>query len=449
MISPLSGERNLTMLTDLYQLTMANGYLQKGVSEKRAVFDLFYRGSGGYSYAVAAGLEQAVQYLRDLRFEEKDIAYLRSLGIFPENFLERLKTFRFTGDLTAVPEGTIVFPSEPILTVSAPIFEAQIIETALLTIVNHQTLIATTAARLAACTDAKILEFGLRRAQGPDAGTYGARAAYIGGCRSTSNVLAGEMFGIAVAGTHSHSWVMTFPTELEAFEAYAEIYPDNCLLLVDTYDTLKSGVPNAIKVFDRLKAEGHKPVGIRLDSGDLAYLSREARKMLDAAGHEDCKIFASNDIDERGVYKLCAVEEEGRMVPKIKVSDSHDKTTDPGIKKTVRIYRGGMAAADLICLADETVDTSRPLTVFHPEQTWKRTTFKDFTVKELPVEVIRDGELVYGLPTLEEIGRHHDESKAEFFPEYKRVVNTQYYKVDLSQKLWDLKQELLAESAQG
>ena len=336
MISPLSGERNLTMLTDLYQLTMANGYLQKGVSEKRAVFDLFYRGSGGYSYAVAAGLEQAVQYLRDLRFEEKDIAYLRSLGIFPENFLERLKTFRFTGDLTAVPEGTIVFPSEPILTVSAPIFEAQIIETALLTIVNHQTLIATTAARLAACTDAKILEFGLRRAQGPDAGTYGARAAYIGGCRSTSNVLAGEMFGIAVAGTHSHSWVMTFPTELEAFEAYAEIYPDNCLLLVDTYDTLKSGVPNAIKVFDRLKAEGHKPVGIRLDSGDLAYLSREARKMLDAAGHEDCKIFASNDIDER---VLLALNSQDAKIDVYGIGGGQDGAQDQGLGQPRQDHR--------------------------------------------------------------------------------------------------------------
>lgn len=480
MRTPLSAERNLTMLTDLYQLTMANGYLQEGLSEKRAVFDLFYRGSGGYSYAVAAGLEQAVEYLKDLRFTERDLDYLRSLGIFPENFLKRLAKFRFTGDLRAVPEGTVIFPSEPILTVSAPIFEAQLIETALLTLINHQTLIATTAARLCACTDAKILEFGLRRAQGPDAGTYGARAAYIGGCRSTSNVLAGEMFGIAVAGTHSHSWVMTFPTELEAFEAYAEIYPDNCLLLVDTYDTLKSGVPNAIKVFDRLKAAGHKPIGIRLDSGDLAYISREARKMLDAAGHSDCKIFASNDIDENvllalasqdakidvygigtklitsfsnaslgGVYKLCAIEEDGRMVPKIKVSDSHDKTTDPGIKKTVRIYRSGMAAADLICLADETVDTSRPLTVFHPEQTWKRTTFREFTVKELMRDIIRDGKVVCDMPSLEEIGRHHDESKAEFFPEYKRVVNTQYYKVDLSEKLWKLKNDLLSVSAQG
>lgn len=479
MKSPISSERNLTMLTDLYQLTMANGYLESGVSEKQAVFDLFYRGAGGYSYAVAAGLEQAVEYLRDLRIEDRDAEYLRSLGIFPENFINRMREFRFTGDVRAVPEGTIVFPSEPILTVCAPIFEAQLVETALLTIINHQTLIATTAARLCECTDAKILEFGLRRAQGPDAGVYGARAAYIGGCRSTSNVLAGEMFGIAVAGTHSHSWVMTFPSELDAFRKYAEIYPDNCLLLVDTYDTLKSGVPNAIKVFDELKAAGHKPVGIRLDSGDLAYLSREARKMLDAAGHTECRIFASNDIDENvllalnsqdakidvygigtklitsfsnaslgGVYKLAAIEEDGRLSPKIKVSDSHDKTTDPGFKKTVRIYRKGMAAADLICLRDEEFDTSRPLTIFHPEQTWKRTTFSDYEMKELMVDVIKDGELVYDLPTLAEIGEAYDRSRAEFFPEYRRVVNTQYYKVDLSEKLWALKNELLAESAQ-
>ena len=392
MTTPLSAERNLTMLTDLYQLTMANGYLQKGLSEKRAVFDLFYRGSGGYSYAVAAGLEQAVQYLTDLRFEEKDLAYLRSIGIFPDNFLERLKNFRFTGDVRALPEGTVVFPYEPIMTVTAPICEAQLVEAALLNILNFQTLIATKARRIChAAAPASVLEFGLRRAQAPDASLYGARAAVIGGCSSTSNVLCAKMFHLPPKGTHAHSWVMSFPTELDAFMAYADTYPDNCLLLVDTYDTLKSGVPNAIKVFDYLKGKGHKPVGIRLDSGDLAYLSKEARKMLDAAGHSDCKIFASSDIDENvllalnsqdakidvygigtklitsfsnaslgGVYKLCAIEEGGVLVPKIKVSDSHDKTTDPGVKKTVRIYRGGMAAADLICLADEKIDTSRP-----------------------------------------------------------------------------------------
>ena len=468
---------NLTLLTDLYQLTMMNGYHLCGLDKTRAVFDVFYRGAGGYSYAIAAGLEQAIDYILNLHFDEDDIAYLRSLGIFGEDFLSALKDFRFTGDIKAVPEGTMIFPYEPILTVSAPLWEAQLVETALLTFINHQTLIATKAARLKECTKNKISEFGLRRAQGPDAGIYGARAACIGGCRTTSNVVAGKLFGIPVTGTHSHSWVMSFDSELEAFEKYAEIYPDNCLLLVDTYDTLKSGVPNAIKVFDKLKANGHKPVGIRLDSGDLAYLSRKARAMLDAAGHEDCLIFATNDLDEDillalntqdakidvygigtklitsynnaslgGVYKLCALEEKGEIVPKIKVSNSHEKTTNPGVKKIVRIYKNGMAQADLICLEDEIFDTSKPLTIFHPEQTWKKTTYTDYQVKELMVPVFKDGKLVYDKPSLKEICNEEDRNIAEFFPEYRRVINTQEYKVDLSQKLWDLKTELLNRS---
>ena len=468
---------NLTLLTDLYQLTMMNGYHLCGLDKTRAVFDVFYRGAGGYSYAIAAGLEQALDYILNLHFDEDDIAYLRSLGIFGEDFLSALKDFRFTGDIKAVPEGTMIFPYEPILTVSAPLWEAQLVETALLTFINHQTLIATKAARLKECTKNKISEFGLRRAQGPDAGIYGARAACIGGCRTTSNVVAGKLFGIPVTGTHSHSWVMSFDSELEAFEKYAEIYPDNCLLLVDTYDTLKSGVPNAIKVFDKLKANGHKPVGIRLDSGDLAYLSRKARAMLDAAGHEDCLIFATNDLDEDillalntqdakidvygigtklitsynnaslgGVYKLCALEENGEIVPKIKVSNSHEKTTNPGVKKIVRIYKDGMAQADLICLEDETFDTSKPLTIFHPEQTWKKTTYTDYQVKELMVPVFKDGKLVYDKPSLKDICNAEDRNIAEFFPEYRRVINTQEYKVDLSQKLWELKTELLNKS---
>lgn len=465
---------NLTLLTDLYQLTMMNGYRHCNLDGRRAVFDIFYRGSGGYSYAIAAGLEQAIDYILNLHFDESDIEYLRSLKIFDEDFLKALKDFEFTGDIKAVPEGTMVFPYEPILTVSAPLWQAQLVETALLTFVNHQTLIATKAARLKECTKNKISEFGLRRAQGPDAGIYGARAACIGGCRTTSNVVSGKLFGIPVTGTHSHSWVMSFDTELEAFEKYAEIYPDNCLLLVDTYDTLKSGVPNAIKVFDKLKAEGHKPVGIRLDSGDLAYLSRKARVMLDEAGHQDCLIFATNDLDEDillalnsqdakidvygigtklitsynnaslgGVYKLCALEENGVLVPKIKVSNSHEKTTNPGVKKIVRIFKDGMAQADLICLEDETFDTSKPLTVFHPEQTWKKTTFTNYQLKELMVQIFKDGKLVYDMPSLKEICDREDESIASFFPEYRRVVNTQEYKVDLSQRLWDLKRELL------
>ncbi|MBO7221876.1 MAG: nicotinate phosphoribosyltransferase [Clostridia bacterium] len=468
-------ERNLTMLTDLYQLTMINGYYQCGAKNQKACFDLFYRGSNGYSYAISAGLEQAIEYIENLHFGDEDIKYLRSLNMFGEDFLEELKGFRFTGSIKAVPEGTIIFPNEPILTVIAPMFEAQLVETALLNIINHQTLIATTASRLTECTKANISEFGLRRAQGPDAGLYGARAAYIGGCRSTSNVLAGQMFGIEIKGTHSHSWVMSFPTELEAFEAYAKVYPDNCLLLVDTYDTLKSGVPNAIKVFKKLKENGHKPLGIRLDSGDLAYLSRQARKMLDEAGFESAKIFVSNDIDEKvllalaqqdakidvygigtklitsfnnaalgGVYKLSAIEgEDGTMLPKIKVSNSHGKTTNPGVKKIVRIYTDGMAMADLICLEDDTFDTTKPLTIFHPEQTYKKTTFDNYEVRELMVDVFKEGKLVYNKPTLEEIGKYCDKSKSEFFPEYRRVVNTQEYKVDLSENMWNLKHKLL------
>ena len=468
-------KRNLTMLTDLYQLTMINGYSQCGAKNQLACFDLFYRGSNGYSYAISAGLEQAIDYIENLHFDDEDISYLRSLNIFGEDFLEELKKFRFTGSLRAVPEGTVIFPNEPILSVIAPMFEAQLVETALLNLINHQTLIATTASRLTECTKANISEFGLRRAQGPDAGLYGARAAYIGGCRSTSNVLAGQMFGIEIKGTHSHSWVMSFPTEYDAFDAYAKVYPDNCLLLVDTYDTLKSGVPNAIKVFKKLKENGHKPLGIRLDSGDLAYLSREARKMLDEAGFEDAKIFVSNDIDENvllalaqqdakidvygigtklitsfnnaalgGVYKLSAIEgADGKMTPKIKVSNSHAKTTNPGVKKIVRIYTDGMAMADLICLEDDTFDTSKPLTIFHPEQTWKKTTFENYEIRELMVDVFKDGKLVYEKPTLEEIGKYCDKSKGEFFPEYRRVVNTQEYKVDLSENMWNLKHKLL------
>ncbi len=469
---------NLTLLTDLYQLTMMNGYRICDMDSRRAVFDVFYRGAGGFSYAVAGGLEQAIDYILNLRFEDGDIEYLRSLGIFDEKFFDALKNFRFTGDIKAVPEGTIVFPYEPIVTVSAPLWEAQLIETALLTFINHQTLIATKAMRLTECTDKKISEFGLRRAQGADAGIYGARAAYIGGVRTTSNVVAGKLYGIPVTGTHSHSWVMSFDSELEAFEKYAEIYPEKCLLLVDTYDTLKSGVPNAIKVFDKLKAKGYKPLGIRLDSGDLAYLSRKARAMLDEAGHKDCLIFATNDLDEDillalnnqdakidvygigtklitsynnaslgGVYKLCALEENGTLIPKIKVSNSHEKTTNPGVKKIVRIYRNGMAQADLICLEDEVIDTSKPLTIFHPELTYKKTSYTDFEVKELMQPIFKNGKLVYEIPTLKDIAKTEDESVKEFFPEYRRVVNTQTYKVDLSEKLWNLKQTLLNSNA--
>lgn len=470
-------ERNLTLLTDFYELTMMNGYLKSGIADNVAVFDAFYRGGEKLNYAVSAGLEQVIDYIENLRFTDGDLEYLRSLNVFGEDFLERLRSFRFSGDVYAIPEGTVLFPYEPMFTVKAPLFEAQLLETAVLCILNHQTLIATKALRLCQNTKAKIMEFGLRRAQGPDAGVYGARAAYIGGCRSTSNVLAGRMFGIPLKGTHAHSWVMSFPDELSAFRAYARLYPEGCMLLVDTYDTLRSGVPNAIKVFDEMKAEGLRPVGIRLDSGDLAYLSKKARKMLDDAGHGDCIICASNEIDEEvllslraqdakidlfgigtrlitshdapslgGVYKLCAIEENGVLVPKIKLSDTHEKMTNPGVKKIFRIYDDRRrAAADLIALKDETIDVSVPLTIFHPEQTWKRTTFERYSVSEIMTDVYRDGRLVYDPPSLERIAEHADESAGSFYEEHLRTVNGQEYKVDLSERLHALKMRLITE----
>ena len=472
--------RNLTLLTDLYQLTMMNGYLRNGKQEDVAVFDLFFRRNNVITYSVAAGLEQAVDYIRGIRFSEEDIAYLRSLGLFDEEFLEYLRTFRFTGDLYAVPEGTVVFPEEPIITVRAPILEAQFVETALLNIVNHQTLIASKSAKVAyAAKGDTVMEFGLRRAQGPDAGVYGARASVIGGCRSTSNVLAGKLFDIPVAGTHAHSWVMNFPSEYEAFRAYAKLFPDACLLLVDTYDTLRSGVPNAIRVFDELRASGHEPKGIRLDSGDLAYLSKRARKMLDDAGYPNAIICASGDLDEYlinslknqgakidlwgvgtklitsadmpalgGVYKLSALYPAGGgMIPKIKLSDNSDKITNPAFKDVYRIYdkKSGKAEADLIVVRGEKIDESKPLTIFHPKETWKRTTFTDYRVRPLTEQVLRGGELVRPLPSLADICAYAEREKESFWDEYKRPDNPHVYKVDLSQQLFDIKNKLISE----
>lgn len=468
--------RNLTLLTDLYQLTMMYGYSKNGQKDRIAVFDVFYRGVGN-AYAVACGLEQVVEYVQNLRFGQEELDYLRSLHLFDEEFLQELKDFRFTGDLYAVPEGTVVFPQEPILTVKARLFEAQLIETAILCILNHQTLIATKAAKvLYAARGGGVAEFGLRRAQGPDAGIYGARAAMIAGCASTSNVLAGKMFNVPVSGTHAHSWVMSFDSELEAFRAYADMYPDSCLLLVDTYDTLNSGVPHAIQVFRELREKGHEPLGIRLDSGDLAYLSRKAREMLDAAGFPKAKIFASGDIDESvleslfsqnaaidcwgigtklitssdcpslgGVYKLAAIEQNGELVPKMKMSDTPAKITNPGFKKTVRLLdrTSGKAIADVICLFDEDFSGQKELEIFHPDFTWKRKTVTDFVAQELPVQVIRGGELVYQLPTVQEIAAYHKKSFGAFWNEYKRTLNPHVYKVDLSQKLFELKQKLI------
>lgn len=470
----------LTLLTDLYQLTMMNGYLKNGKEKDVAVFDLFFRRNNIITYSVAAGLEQAVEYIKNIRFTESDIEYLRSLGLFDEAFLSYLRGFRFTGDLYAVPEGTIVFPEEPIITVRAPLCEAQLLETALLNIVNHQTLIATKSAKVAyAAKGDTVMEFGLRRAQGPDAGVYGARASVIGGCRSTSDVLAGKLFDIPVAGTHAHSWVMNFPSEYEAFLAYAELFPDACLLLVDTYDTLKSGVPNAIKVFDILRARGHAPKGIRLDSGDLAYLSKRARKMLDDAGYPNAIICASGDLDEYlitslknqgaridlwgvgtklitsadmpalgGVYKLSALyPKEGGEIPKIKLSDNSDKITNPAFKDVYRIYdkKTGKAEADLIVVRGEKIDESEPLTVFHPKETWKKTTFTDYTVRPLTVKVMEGGKLIYKMPSLKEISAYAEGEKETFWDEYKRLDNPHVYKVDLSQKLYDIKNTLISE----
>lgn len=469
--------RNLTMLTDLYELTMMYGYWKKGMGRNRAVFDMFYRAtSDTTAYAIAAGLEQVIDYINNLRFEEHDIEYLRSLNLFDEEFLNYLRGFKFTGDIMAVPEGTLVFSYEPIVRVTAPIMEAQLLETALLNIVNHQTLIATKASRVVQAADGgTVLEFGLRRAQGPDAGIYGARAAVIAGCKATSNVLTGEMFGIPVGGTHAHSWVMSFPDELEAFRAYAEIFPTNCMLLVDTYDTLGSGMPNAIKVFGELRARGYEPVGIRLDSGDLAYLSRECRRMMDEAGFPNAKVFASGDLDEEliwdlkaqgaaidvwgvgtrlitsqdcpalgGVYKLAAEEVDGKFVPKIKISENPAKVTNPGQKMLYRLYDGaGMAVADLITLDHERIDESKPLTIFDPVDTWKKLTLTNFKARRLLVPVFEGGRQVYESPKLIDIQAYCQRELDTFWAQYKRLRNPHRYKVDLSDELWMLKHTML------
>ena len=473
-------KRNLTLLTDLYELTMMNGYLENGKSEEVVIFDVFFRQNELITYSLAAGLEQAVDYVLNLKFEKDDIEYLKGLNLFSGKFLSYLENMRFTGDIYSVPEGTMVFPGEPILTVKAPVIEAQLIETALLNIINHQTLIASKAAKIChAAQGDNIMEFGLRRAQGPDAGIYGSRASIIGGCNSTSNVLAGKMFDIPVAGTHAHSWVMSFPTEYEAFKAYAETYPNAALLLVDTYDTLKSGIPNAIKVFNELKAQGKKPLGIRIDSGDLAYLTKKARQMLDEAGYPDTVICASGDLDEKliqslklqgaqikswgigtklitsadmpalgGVYKLAGVvNKDGSITPKIKVSETSAKITNPGFKKIIRIYdkKTGKAEADIIALHNEVISEDKPLTITHPIEQWKKMTFTDFTLKELSVKIVENGKLIYKFPTVKEIKEYAKQEKNSFWEEYLRLDKPHVYKVDLSNELLTLKNEMLAE----
>ena len=467
--------RNLTLLTDLYQLTMGYGFYRQNKHEEEVVFDLFFRKNSLITYSISAGLEQAMDYLLNWHFDEEDIAYLRSLNLFSEDFLEYLRNMKFTGDVYAVKEGTPVFPAEPILTVKAPLIQAQFAETALLNIINHQTLIATKSSKICRATGGKgvVMEFGLRRAQGPDAGINGARAAIIGGCTSTSNLITGKTFDVPVAGTMAHSWVMDYDSEYEAFKAYADAYPDNCMLLVDTYDTLRSGVPNAIKVFKELRAKGHKPKGIRLDSGDLAYLSKKARKMMDEAGFPDALICVSGDLDERsissllqqgakidswgvgtklitsedlpalgGVYKLSAViNKDGSVTPKIKLSDNTAKITNPSFKNLYRLYdrENGMAIADLITLRDETVDDTKPLTIFHPVETWKRHEVENFRAEALLHTIVKGGKLVYKFPTLKEVAEYSKGELAKFWEGYLRLDMPQLYKVDLSDKLHTLK----------
>ena len=481
--------RNLTLLTDLYELTMMQGYFKEKDANETVIFDAFYRSNPcNNGYSICAGLEQVIEYLENLHFEEEDIDYLRSTGLFEEDFLDYLRHFHFSGDVYAIPEGTVVFPREPLVKVIAPIMEAQLVETALLNIINHQSLIATKTARVIhAAQGDGIMEFGLRRAQGPDAGIYGARAAMIAGCIGTSNVLAGQMFDVPVKGTHAHSWIMSFPDELTAFRAYARLYPTACILLVDTYDTLKSGVPNAIKVFQEMKEAGIPLTfyGIRLDSGDLAYLSKKAKKMLDAAGFSDAVISASNDLDENlisslklqgaainswgvgtnlitskdcpsfgGVYKLAAIldKETGKFIPKIKLSENAEKITNPGNKTVYRIYskKTGKIKADLICLADEKFDPEETMVIFDPVDTWKKTKVLGGTyeLRELLVPVIKDGKSVYKSPSVMELRDYCKQEQNTLWDESRRFVNPQKVYVDLSQSLYDMKKALLEEMSE-
>lgn len=474
--------QDLTLLTDFYELTMMQGYYEEKQNET-VIFDVFFRQNPcGNGYSVCAGLEQVIDYVKNLNFTYEDVDYLRSLHIFSEDFLHYLSGFHFSGDIYAIPEGTVVFPKEPLLKVIAPIMEAQLVETAILNIINHQSLIATKTSRIVFAADGDgIMEFGLRRAQGPDAGLYGARAAMIGGGVGTSNVLAGQLFDVPVMGTHAHSWIMSFKDEYTAFKNYAKMYPDNCTLLVDTYDTLKSGVPNAIRVFREFKESGHplKKYGIRLDSGDLAYLSKEARKMLDAAGFEDATICASNDLDEfllhdlkmqkaaidswgvgtnlitskdcpsfGGVYKLAAIKnQDGEFIPKIKISENTEKITNPGNKTIYRIYdkETGKLKADLICFAGEEYDTNEDLLLFDPIETWKKTRLSGgtYTMREILVPVFINGECVYNSPSVMEIAAYCKQEKDTLWDETKRLFYPHRIHVDLSQKLYDVKKSLL------
>ena len=472
--------RNLTMLCDFYELTMGNGYFVKGMKDKIVYFDVFYRqnpDNGGF--AIVAGLEQIVEYINQLHFTEQDIAYLRSKECFSEEFLAFLRDFRFEGDIWAVPEGTVVFPGEPLMIVRGRAVEAQFIETYVLMMINHQSLIATKAARIARAAKGRaISEFGSRRAQGADAAMLGARAAYIGGCSATACTITDQAFGVPATGTMAHSWVQMFDSEYEAFRAYCEVYPNNATLLVDTYNVIESGIPNAIRAFnDVLAPRGIRKCGIRIDSGDITYLTKKVRRMLDDAGWTECKIIVSNSMDEYlirellrqgaeidgfgvgerlitaksdpvfgGVYKLAAVEDEqGNIRPKIKISENVGKITTPHFKKVYRL-RGrdtGKAEADLICVWDETVDDTKPLEIFDPEYTWKRKWMENFTATELLVPVFRGGRQVYALPELDSIRRHCQEELEGIWDEVWRFSNPHNYYVDLSEKLWNIKNDML------
>ncbi|NLX62390.1 MAG: nicotinate phosphoribosyltransferase [Tissierellia bacterium] len=475
-------KKNLTMLADFYEFTMANGYFENGMGDTIAYFDMFFRSipdDGGF--AIMAGVEQLIQFLNNLKFTEEDIEYFRSKKIFSEEFLDYLKNFKFECDVWAIPEGTPIFPGEPIIIVRGPIMQAQIIETMILITINHQSLIATKANRIVRAAQGRpVMEFGARRAQGYEGAILGARAAYIGGVAGSSCTIVDRDFNIPALGTMAHSWIQLFPTELDAFRAYARLYPDNCVLLVDTYNVLKSGVPNAIKVFkEEIVPRGYRPKGIRIDSGDIAYLSKEARKMLDEAGFEDCPIVASSGLDEYsirdllnqgaqidsfgvgenlitsksdpifgGVYKLAAVEtEEGKIIPKIKVSENVEKITNPGFKQLYRLYDRdtNKAIADVITLHDEEIDDTKPYEIFHPLYTWKRKTVTNFYAKKLLIKIFDKGKQIYESPNIHEIRNYCKEQIDTLWDEVKRFENPHEYFVDLSKPLWDIKQKLLEE----
>ena len=473
-------DRNLTLLTDFYELTMGNGYLENGLADTVCCFDLYFRkvpDNGGF--AVMCGLEQAINYIKKLSFTDEDIAYLRDKKIFSEKFLDYLRNFKFSCDVWAIPEGTPVFPNEPLVIVKGPAIQAQLMETMLLLCINHQCLIATKAVRIIKAADGRaVMEFGSRRAQGSDGAIYGARAAYIGGCAGTACTISDKEMGTPALGTMAHSWVQMFDSELDAFRAYAKCYPDACLLLVDTYNVLKSGIPNAIKVFNELRAEGHEPAGIRIDSGDITYLSRKARKMLDDAGFPNAKICISNSLDEYiiedilrqgacidsfgvgerlitsrsepvfgGVYKLTAVEKDGQIIPKIKLSENVTKITTPDFKELWRFYdkTTGKAIADLITCYGEEVDDTKPYTIFDPEHPYKKKTVTDFTAKKLLVQIFDKGECVYESPSATEIRDFCHEQIGTLWSEVTRFENPHEYYVDLSKKLWDKKNDLLNE----